>query len=523
MARNFFNYINYSYSGGMNDADEIDQLRDEEAVLIQNAYVSSIGALEKRAGMTAVGDDTGSTAITGLTGWREDDGTKWILSTTGTNLRYLNSTTWDTMDSGFTTGLDTEYVIANNKMYIFNGTDNTHSWDGASVVLNSGLVDLGSTTVPKAKYGMWWKNYMFMAGESDLNGTTYPSRVWFSNIGDADTWTTGTDYFDVGLSDGQEITGIGLLGEYLVVFKRKSIYVLTGSGPADWRLSGTVNNLVNVENSVGCVSHRSIVQIGNDLWFMSDDGIRSLRRNEEGGSPLTGIVSGNIQGTIDSLNPSALDKICATLYDKRVYYAMPTGSSTYNNIVMVADTRITLDKPYNPFPWTKYTGWQPAVFAVHRPSSQLTLYFGNGSADSKVFIGETGSTDVAAVGTLANSGKIDFDYRSKMIDLRQPEMDKTFRFMKVGVQSGGDYDVTVYTSVDGQVYTNRGVINLSSGDLWNTGVWDTATWGYQGEIKKKFSTIRASEQIQVRFENDAAGEDVKMYPYTLAIKTKKVK
>ena len=339
MARNFFNYINYTYTGGMNDADEIDQLRDDEAVLIQNAYVSKQGSLEKRAGMSLVGDDTGSTAITGLIGWIEDDGTKWLLSTTGTDLRYLNGSSWSTMDDGFTTSLDTEFVVANNKMYIFNGTDNTHSWDGAATALNSGLVDMGSVSVPRAKYGIWWKNYLFMAGESVLNGTKYPARVWFSNIADPDTWTTGTDYFDVGLSDGQEITGLGILGEYLVIFKRKSIYVLSGSGPSDWKLSTTVNNLVNVENSVGCVSHRSIVQVGNDLWFMSDDGIRSLRRNEEGGTPLTGIVSGNIQGTIDTMNPSALDKVCATLYDKRFYYAIPTGSSTYNDVVMVATRR----------------------------------------------------------------------------------------------------------------------------------------------------------------------------------------
>lgn len=514
MARNFVNYKKFSYSGGQNDADAIDQLLENESVMIQNAYISEKGSVQKRKGILLVGDDTGSTKITGLSSWQEDDGTKWLFSTTGTNLRYLNSTTWDTLDNGFTTGLDTEFVIANNKIYLFNGTENIHSYNGASVALNSGLTDLGSS-IPKAKYAVWWKNYMFATGESVLSGTKYPARVWFSNIGDPDTWTTGTDYFDVGLSDGQKITGIGILDQWLVVFKERSIYILSGSGPSDWKLSATVNNLVNVANSIGCVSHRSVVQVGNDLWFMSNDGVRSLRKNEQGSNPLHGLVSGNIQGTIDALNDGQLGKTVATFFDNKVYFAFPNGSSTNNNKIAVADLRRPTDKSNNPYAWTTYIGWSPGVWTVYEPSSTPQLYYGEGSADSLVFQAETGTND--------NSATIDFDVQDRMIDLREPSMRKTTRFGIIYAESGGNYDVEVSSSTDGTTFTDHGDLNLLSGVVWNSGVWDTTTWGFGTEIRQKFPIQRASEQIQMRFRNNAADQPVKMLPYTLAIKVKKVK
>ena len=515
MARNFVYYKKSSYSGGQNDSDDFGQLRDNESRVLRNAYISKPGVAKKRSGLSLTGNDTGSKRITGLDSWKETDGTKWLFSTSDTDLRYLNSATWDTLDEGFTTGLDTQFIVANNKMYILNGTENIHSFDGTAVGLNSGLTDLGAA-IPKAKYGVWWKNYMFICGDSDLGGTKYPSRVWFSNLGDADTWTTGTDYFDVGLNDGQSIKGIGILDKYLVIFKENSIYILVGDGPVEWVLSGTVNNTTLVANGVGCASHRSIVQVSNDLWFMDQYGnIRSLRKNEEGGNPLYGIVSGNIQGTIDGLNEGALDKVTATLFNNRVYFAAPTGSSTYNDVVMVADLRITLDKPLNPHPWVTYTGWTPSVMTVYTASNTPELYIGEGSADSLVYKGETGTND--------NSAVIDFDIQDRMIDLKEPDMKKTARFIIVTAESGGDYDVEVSSSTDGQSFTKHGDVNLLAGTVWNSGTWDTTTWGFGEEIKEKFAIQRASEQIQMRFRNNAADQAVSIKPYTLALKPKKIK
>ena len=513
--RNFINYINFTYTGGMNDTVTNDQLLPTESVLLQNGYIRSQGKFKKRSGTLLVGNDTGSTSIVGQTSWTTPSGTKYFLRMTGTNLQYLDGSTWTTMDSGFTTGLPTEFVAANGKLYIFNGTENTHSWDGAATTLNSCLTDLG-TSIPTGRYAVYWKNYMLVWGGAKYSGNTYKSRCFFSNLGDPDTFTTATDYFDVNLKDGYDGTGIYGVDKFLILGKERSVNIMTGSNPTEWKLSASVNNLVIIDNSVGVASHRSMTQVGDDIWYMGTDGmVHSIRRNEQGATPLSGIVSGKVRGTLDNLNMAQISKVASVQFNGRVYIAFPNGSSTYNNKILVADTSINLEDPYNPHPWVVYTGWNPAVWTIYTPSSTPQLYYGEASADSLTFQAETGDID--------NETAIDFDYKSGMIDLQKRDEAKTFRFIIVSGQSGGNYDISIYSSTDGSTYTFVGTLNLSSGVLWNSGVWDTSIWGFTADKRQKYALAIANKKLQMRMRNNAASQPVAIYGWTLAIKPKKVK
>jgi hypothetical protein len=508
MSRNFFHYLQASYTGGQNDSDEPEMIKDDQAVLIKNGITDSIGLLKQRNGCVLVGDESaGTEGVTGLFTFIPDSGTIKELRIAGTALQYNNSGTWTNIDTGFTTGLDTWFTQINNKVYISNGTENTHSYDGTTVS------DLG-TSYPKAKYTASWKNYLFIAGEGYIGGTKYKNRVWFSNLGDPDTVTTASDYFDVGKSDGQEITGIWPLGEFLVIFKRRSIFILTGNSPDEWKLSASINNLVNIANSIGCVSAKSIVQVGNDLWFMSDDGIRSIKKNEQGAVPLMGQVSSNINTTIDSINKGAYNKICGTYFDNKVYMAIPTGSSTENDVVMVANTRINIDNATNPYPWFTYTGWPVSCMNVHLSSGVAELHFGS-HATNNIYQGETGNTDAI--------GEIEFEYIGKLIDGGQPEMKKTFRFIKYGALGGGNYYIDFSVSVDGTTYVYVDHLLMKQGTEWDTGVWGTDVWSSLGEIKDKIAIRIGSPQLQVKFSHTGNNEPITLYPYTLAIKRRKIK
>jgi len=448
--------------------------------------------------------------ILGLHTLITDAGATKELRMQTTTLQYNNSGTWTNIDTGFTTGLDTWFTQAGNKVYILNGTESVHSYDGTTVT------DLGNTTYPNGKYATFWKNYLFICGGGVLNGTTYKNRVWFSDLGDPDTFTTATNYFDVGKSDGQDITGIASLGEFLVIFKRKSIYIMSGSNPDAWKLSESVNNLSQIANGIGCVSAKSIVQVGNDLWFMSDDGIRSIRRNEEGSIPLMGLVSGNVNGTIDDINWTYASKIAGIYFDNKVYMAIPTGTSTTNDTVLVANIRVQLDKPFNPHPWFIYTGWAPYCWSVYLGGSTPELHYGD-STTTNVIQAETTNSDATS------STGIDFDVKGMMIDLQVPEMKKTVRFMKYGVSGSGDYNLSFYTSLDGNTWTFREDINLQQGDTWDSGIWGTDLWSYVGEIKAKTALKIGSPQVMIRFRNIGNNQPVTLYPYTLAIKQRKIK
>jgi hypothetical protein len=144
------------------------------------------------------------------------------------------------------------------------------------------------------------------------------------------------------------------------------------------------------------------------------------------------------------------------------------------------------------------------------------LHYGD-STTTNVIQAETTNSDATS------STGIDFDVKGMMIDLQVPEMKKTVRFMKYGVSGSGDYNLSFYTSLDGNTWTFREDINLQQGDAWDSGIWGTDLWSYVGEIKAKTALKIGSPQVMIRFRNIGNNQPVTLYPYTLAIKQRKIK
>ena len=133
------------YSGGLNTSSSKREIERNEASLIRNWDITSKGQLVRREGLTQKGD-TLSGEIDSLHYYSRGNAGKDLVLIESGSLRYLNSTTWDELDDGFTSGLktDMETCPINNKLYITNQTDTIHTWDRGSVVKNSCLTDLGA-------------------------------------------------------------------------------------------------------------------------------------------------------------------------------------------------------------------------------------------------------------------------------------------------------------------------------------------------------------------------------------------
>lgn len=89
-----------------------------------------------RDGQSYFGLEKG-TRVTGLYPYYKSNGTKKLLRTQGTNLQVYNtsSSDWDnvTGGTGYTTTLDTNGIMAYDKLYLCNGTDNLTYYDGTQV------------------------------------------------------------------------------------------------------------------------------------------------------------------------------------------------------------------------------------------------------------------------------------------------------------------------------------------------------------------------------------------------------
>lgn len=438
------------YSGGLNNTASSSEIKRNEASLLRNWDITYQGQLVKRSGLTLTGNDFGNNAVLGLGAYLRSTGSKDLVLMEGTTLRYLNSTTFDSLDTGFTTGLDTCFVTCpiNNKLYIYNGTENTHSWDRASVTNNSCLTDMGST-IPTGKIGIWHKNHMFVINNVKWGGTNYYNRIAWSAIGDPDTWDTANDYID--LPGGDKGVTFGYLGDSLVIYKEHSIMFLSGWGDTDWKITASSSNVNNIDESVGIAGPYARTRVGNEEWFMDDEGqIRRLYQTDFDAFRKD-IISTKIQSTLSGLNRGQLSKVKMWTALDKVFVSVPNGASTTNNLILVFD--LVASRRTGEEAWTTYTGINANAFVSYPTSSTIIdLYIGD-ATDGKVYK-FTGSSD--------NGVAIDSRWDGKDDDYDRPELHKRFKFGYITGEATDDVDVQIYASVDGGSFANVGTLNLNS-------------------------------------------------------------
>ena len=173
--------------------------------------------------------------------------------------------------------------------------------------------------------------------------------------------------FKVGLGD--PVTGLASwVGFNIVVFCKNSCYVVdTGGNPAKGTPTTADYTIRTISASTGCVSHGSIAQVGEDLFFLSRTGIRSIRRTMEENMVASdvGVISYPIQDVIDEINWAAVENATATFWNNRYLLSVPTGTSTVNNTTLCYNT--------NTQSWTGV--WQGTVEeASGTPASTINPY-----------------------------------------------------------------------------------------------------------------------------------------------------
>jgi len=233
-------------------------------------------------------------------------------------------------------------INAGFQFILDSGTVTTHVNDGASlftdpIFTKKVSAGLGFTHMPAPPYATYHQRRLVMPYRYAVNDTEgqYTPRdnldeVIISDILDADTYDQiyGQYRFNAGTAD----FNVGLLSfadDKLVVFNRNSIHLVLGSTPE----SASVQLITN---EVGCLARKTIVQIGNNVMFLSDNGVYGANFQDLynlRGSELP--LSSSIQTTIDKINRQYWDQSVAVYFNNRYYIAVPTGSSTVNNTILV--------------------------------------------------------------------------------------------------------------------------------------------------------------------------------------------
>lgn len=156
-------------------------------------------------------------------------------------------------------------------------------------------------------------------------------EVIASDVLDTDTYdqvfaqyrfNAGTSDFVVGLHSFAE--------DKLLVFNRNSIHIVTNTTD----LKGASTQVLTDE--VGCVARKSIEQVGNQVIFLSDNGVYGTQFLDEYNLRGTETpLSEPINESIQRINKNAQENAVAVYFDNRYYIAVPLDSSTNNNAILI--------------------------------------------------------------------------------------------------------------------------------------------------------------------------------------------
>jgi hypothetical protein len=244
------------------------------------------------------------------------------------------------LPAGETITGDVEFTQCFSELILHRGEDQSHlvmrdinlpfstiaQRDNDATYANQNLTD-GTSTIPNASRGLSMQNRLFLPYDKDyVAASDYQNYTRYQPVLDA---------FRVNAGDSERITAIHEFNNNtMVVLKDKSVHVVEN-------VYGNLANLTRtrVTDEYGCVSPKSVITVGKDVWFMAGKrGVSSITQTEQ--NKYQGVdvpVSQDIEPLIERINWNAAAKICAAKVGNFSYWGVPLDGSSTNNAVLVYD------------------------------------------------------------------------------------------------------------------------------------------------------------------------------------------
>jgi hypothetical protein len=133
--------------------------------------------------------------------------------------------------------------------------------------------ELDNVQFPTGHITTYGKDRLFLAGMEN------PNEIVHSKLRFPGEQLEFNDALKIQVPDiGGPITALDILNQFLVVFKKDRIYVISGDGPDNFG-QGSFSQAELVTTDVGCINQSSIVRTPGGLMFSSDKGIFLLSGN----------------------------------------------------------------------------------------------------------------------------------------------------------------------------------------------------------------------------------------------------
>ena len=214
---------------------------------------------------------------------------------------------------------------------------------GKSITVSKQLaIGKGFIHMPSAPWGEFhqrrlWVPYWYTSDVSPQDRNIRDELI-ASDIFDGDTYDRIGNQFRASAGQSDYLVGLkGFTQDSIVVFNRKSIHLMTGVSGS---LSDVSTNVVTTE--IGASARKSIVQVANQIMFLSDQGIYQIQFLDEYNLRGTGTpLSETIQPFIDRINQDYAHLSTGVYFNSRYWLAVPldsapgAGNATKLNTILV--------------------------------------------------------------------------------------------------------------------------------------------------------------------------------------------
>jgi hypothetical protein len=480
-----------NYDGGLYDSSIASEINRNYASTLINYDIEKKGALIPRDGFRKMGSE--------LDGYPTDiffyEKVNAPMVVTSAGSLYYYDDDWVQLADNLTGDICFEVCPVDGKLYLISDTFRLKSWDGVTLTLNTCLVN--ATTEIYAKKIKWYKNHMFFSNTVTLGATTYKNRVYISNLGVADT-VTSTDYLEP--SGRGDITTCEELGDSaLAFFKSQSVFFLTGYGLNSWEITTTNNGVQNVDNAIGCISVKGVTRVGNELWFVDDQGMLRNIYQTDFDPYRKDFRCNNVQGTLDKVNKSLISKSVLWYANDKVYWAVPTIGA--NNDLLLVNSIIAANRNQTTEAWTTYsaTCLTPNALSSLPTSTGNKLIFAS-ATEKYVYIQDSAGDGADADGT--NGLDIECRYDTKDDDFDKPERYKRYFTLNVwGKATSVDCYLEYYCSLDGKAF---GLIDTFNLNPQAEGLGPTGTFKLGPTGKSRLVGLQNREK-RIRYDSGSAG------------------
>lgn len=159
------------------------------------------------------------------------------------------------------------------------------------------------------------------------------STIYYSALGTYNDFTTENDagYINDFHTDTADILAMHIYKDYLAVYKKERVYLLTGSSPSDFAISLFADK--------GAYSDLSVLNVDNKQFFLSN-GIFALEQvGELNQIRLGSEISHNIKDEFNKFNTSKIQTTIALHYQNKsqMWFLFPYSKDEYYHTIWIND------------------------------------------------------------------------------------------------------------------------------------------------------------------------------------------